>query len=96
VTPPSTLLGISVLGSPLTVTVKAGAVDASRSSVNLTTPPNLVIGSHVTARITLVDAYGNPITAPAAGQYNDSRLVVYGEQCSLALFQRLLHILVQQ
>jgi hypothetical protein len=41
-------------------------------------PSNLVIGSYVTARITLVDVHGNAVTAPTAGQYNDSRLVVYG------------------
>jgi hypothetical protein len=78
VAPPSTLPGVTVLGSPLTVAVKAGPADASRSAMNIALP-SLEVLSTLTARITLADVYGNPIDATAAARYNDSRLVVYGE-----------------
>jgi hypothetical protein len=80
VTAPSTLAGIDVLGSPLTIAVTAGPVDASRSSFSVMSPPSLAVGSYLNARIHLEDVYGNLITAPKAGQINDSSLVVYGEQ----------------
>jgi hypothetical protein len=80
VTPPTTLPGVTVLGSPLTVNVNPGLADASRSWVGISSPPNPVVGSAVTAQISLVDVYGNPITAPPAGQYNNSQLKVYGMQ----------------
>jgi hypothetical protein len=38
-----------------------------------------MVGSAVTAQIMLADVYGNPITTPRAGQYNNSRLTIYGK-----------------
>jgi hypothetical protein len=86
VMPPSTLPGLTVLGSPLAVAVKAGLADAAHSTMTVTLPPSLAVGSYLTVKITLADAYGNNITAPAAGQYNNSRLVVYGEQHRLSFW----------
>jgi hypothetical protein len=78
VTPPVSLLNITVLGSPLTVTVRAGRVDWTRSSWSAVAPPNFVVGSVVTVRITLADGWGNRVTAPAAGQYQEARLGMFG------------------
>jgi hypothetical protein len=82
VVPPSTLRNVTVLGSPLTVTVKAGSADPTRSSAQVSAPvawSELRVGSVVNAQITLQDAHGNKIVAPAVGQYNSSRLAIYGE-----------------
>jgi hypothetical protein len=79
VTPPSTLPGITVLGSPLTATFKVGPPAASRSSATVTVPENPVIGSEIITHITLADAYGNTITHPAEGQDTNSKLVIQGE-----------------
>jgi hypothetical protein len=78
VAPPSTLPGTTVLGSPVNVFVKAGLADVSHSSVAVTVPPSPLVGSSVTAHVTLADLYGNPITAPEAGQYTNSLLVIQG------------------
>lgn len=79
VAPPNSLPGTPVLGSPLAVSIKAGLADPTRSAVYVATPPSPTVGSAVTAQVLLADAYGNPITSPAAVQYNNSRLVVYGK-----------------
>lgn len=78
ITPPTTLQGLAVLGSPLAVAVKAGLADVSHSAVNVTIPRDPRVGNDVPIQITLADAYGNPITAPEPGQYSNSRLTIYG------------------
>jgi hypothetical protein len=82
VTAPSTLAGITVLGSPLTVVVSAAApVSYARSSVRFTTPPKLFIGSVVYADVTLEDAHGNPVnvSAASAAELSTTGLQVVGE-----------------
>jgi hypothetical protein len=76
VTPPTTLPGLTVLGSPLIVAVKAALADVAHSSINVTVPPNPMVGMNLSVQISLYDAYGNPITAPEAGQYTNSRLTM--------------------
>jgi hypothetical protein len=75
VTPPSTLPGLTVLGSPLAVAVTAGPADASHCSASVYAPANPVVGSVITANVTLADAFGNPVTG---GQSDNSKLVIYG------------------
>jgi hypothetical protein len=79
VTPPATLPGLTVLGSPLAVVYEAGPAHGSRSGIAVTVPPKPVVGSAVTAQITLADLYGNPVPASVEAQYNNSRLTIYGE-----------------
>lgn len=76
VTSPSTLPGLSVLGSPLAISVTAGPADSSRCSASVLAPDSPVIGSGVTANITLADAFGNPVSI---NQAKNSKLVVYGK-----------------
>jgi hypothetical protein len=79
VTPPSPLVGVTVLGSPLNVTIRAGPADVSHSSINVSVPPTAYLGTRVWVHITLADVDGNAITAPAEGEYDDSRLAIAGE-----------------
>jgi hypothetical protein len=79
VTPPSTLpYYATVTGNPLSVVISAGPADPTRSALNMTLPADPVVGSVVTAQITLVDAIGNKVTAPPAGQYTNAVLQVFG------------------
>jgi hypothetical protein len=83
VTPPSNLPGEVVLGNSLSVKVKAALaeVDSSRCFANIwkTAGYQPFIGSYVIADVTLADWYGNPITAPAEGEYTNSRLTITRE-----------------
>jgi hypothetical protein len=76
---PSTVPALhNIFGIPWFMNVKAGLADAAHSSMLLTVTSNPMVGSAVTAQISLADAYGNPITSPPAGQYSNSRLVIEG------------------
>lgn len=78
VTPPTILPGMAVLGSPMHVSIEAGPADVTRSSCNVAVPPQPVVGSAITARIVLADAYSNPVSAAAGGPNNNVRLTIYG------------------
>jgi hypothetical protein len=86
VTPPTTVAGITVLGSPLTVTVTAGVPEAFYSYALITGPTQPGVGSVVSASIHLRDMYNNAVvvhvTVPAAALsegYNNSYIYV-GEE----------------
>jgi hypothetical protein len=68
---------LTVLGNPLTVNISAGLASVNNSNATFTVPDSLVVGSTVTAHISLNDQYGNPITEPAQ-RYNSSFLVIEG------------------
>jgi hypothetical protein len=77
VTGPSTLPDVTVMGSPMTVNVSAGPASAHNSNATFTVPDNPVVGSSVTALLSLNDQFGNPITEPTQ-LYNNSFLVIEG------------------
>jgi hypothetical protein len=90
---PSTLQSVDVLGNPLYAMVYPGAANAAHSSFSVTVPTNPTVLSYVTARITLADMYGNPISASEAGQDTNKLVVVHGECRSLQL---LVDMILQQ